>query len=268
MKATLSDGEDEAGTGTGRLPLYQIVANALRTEILSGDFPVGSMLPSEGELSRRFEVSRQTVRAALRALTEDALVRSQQGVGTIVRRAVSDEFVHHVDSFHDMFPADLFPGDLATIYDEVSDDLMGLPPYARDLPAAEAGGGKWLRVAGRRFTEQHNTVFAELEVFIAERFSGIRRVLNAPLGASLGQAIAVIYGEAIGEVEQMVHPVAADDVRGRKLDVAAGAWVMEVCRVYKTSRGDVAVVSFNRYLLQNFALSMTFRRPRNEEARQ
>ena len=37
----------------------------LREQILRGDFPAGSMLPTEQQLCSRFDVSRQTVRAAL-----------------------------------------------------------------------------------------------------------------------------------------------------------------------------------------------------------
>ncbi|MEM8878411.1 MAG: phosphonate metabolism transcriptional regulator PhnF, partial [Pseudomonadota bacterium] len=45
----------------------------------------GSMLPTEAELSRQFEVNRHTIRRALRALAEDGLVRAEQGRGTFVQ---------------------------------------------------------------------------------------------------------------------------------------------------------------------------------------
>ena len=48
------------------MPLkYQLLASALREQILRGDCPPGSMLPTEQQLCRSFDVSRQTVRAAL-----------------------------------------------------------------------------------------------------------------------------------------------------------------------------------------------------------
>ena len=64
--------------------LYLRVARTLKQEILSGTFPVGSQLPTEAELCERFDVSRHTVREALRRLREDHVVASRQGAGTIV----------------------------------------------------------------------------------------------------------------------------------------------------------------------------------------
>src|ERR1700733_15713490 len=63
-------------------PLYLQVVRALKDEIVSGVFPVGSQLPTEEELCVRFSVSRYTVREALRRLREDSLVSSRQGAGT------------------------------------------------------------------------------------------------------------------------------------------------------------------------------------------
>jgi DNA-binding GntR family transcriptional regulator len=65
-------------------PLYMQVVRALKDEIVSGIYPVGSQLPTEEELCDRFSVSRYTVREALRRLREDSLVSSRQGAGTTV----------------------------------------------------------------------------------------------------------------------------------------------------------------------------------------
>jgi GntR family transcriptional regulator len=59
-------------------------SEALRNEIAAGDHAAGSRLPTEAELSARFEVSRPTVRAALRELQALGLVRTEHGVGSFV----------------------------------------------------------------------------------------------------------------------------------------------------------------------------------------
>ena len=67
------------------MPLkYQLLASALREQILRGDFPAGSMLPTEQQLCSRFDVSRQTVRAALDCLTGEGLIQRRQGSGSRV----------------------------------------------------------------------------------------------------------------------------------------------------------------------------------------
>src|SRR6201985_3229058 len=63
---------------TSNDPLYLQLVRALKEEIVSGVYPVGSQLPTEEELCERFSVSRYTVREALRRLREDNLVPPRQ----------------------------------------------------------------------------------------------------------------------------------------------------------------------------------------------
>jgi len=58
----------------------------LREEIVSGRLGFGSPLPSEGQLCRRFDVSRVTVRRALAHLKGERLIESRAGVGHFVAR--------------------------------------------------------------------------------------------------------------------------------------------------------------------------------------
>lgn len=64
--------------------LWRRIADELRVDIAGGALPVGSRLPGEAMLAQRFGVNRHTVRAALKALERDGLVRARQGSGTFV----------------------------------------------------------------------------------------------------------------------------------------------------------------------------------------
>ncbi|GAA3134490.1 GntR family transcriptional regulator [Streptosporangium carneum] len=66
-------------------PKYAQLVQALQRRIESGDYPPGSMLPSENQLINEFGVSRPTVVAALRVLREQGWIESQQGKGRFVR---------------------------------------------------------------------------------------------------------------------------------------------------------------------------------------
>lgn len=66
------------------IPLYKQIEMVLRNEILVGNLPKDSILPSEQEFCSKFDVSRITIRKALDELTRDGLVLRQQGKGTIV----------------------------------------------------------------------------------------------------------------------------------------------------------------------------------------
>lgn len=65
-------------------PFYAQIADALRAEILGGEYQPGGQLPSERELRDRFKVSGNTVRAALVQLRAEGLVTSHQGRGVFV----------------------------------------------------------------------------------------------------------------------------------------------------------------------------------------
>lgn len=59
----------------------ELVADAIRGQIASGEVVGGNALPNETELMREFEVSRQTVREALRVLETEGLIEVQRGAG-------------------------------------------------------------------------------------------------------------------------------------------------------------------------------------------
>jgi GntR family transcriptional repressor for pyruvate dehydrogenase complex len=64
------------------------IAGAIRDAIVSGDLIVDERLPSEAELAEQFEVSRPTVREALKRLAAQSLIRTQRGAfgGAFVNR--------------------------------------------------------------------------------------------------------------------------------------------------------------------------------------
>ncbi|MFE9561686.1 GntR family transcriptional regulator [Streptomyces sp. NPDC006487] len=62
------------GGGPAAMPKYQRIAAALRRELDLTALTPGARLPSERTLAARYEVNRQTIRAALQHLREDGLV--------------------------------------------------------------------------------------------------------------------------------------------------------------------------------------------------
>lgn len=67
-----------------RSALSDQVINALRAQISSGEWPVGSRIPTESELVEQLGVARNTVREAVRALAHNGLLDIRQGSGTYV----------------------------------------------------------------------------------------------------------------------------------------------------------------------------------------
>jgi len=64
--------------------LYRQIADSILVLIESGEYPVGSRLPSERELAERFSVSRPTIREAVIALEAKGRVTVKTGSGVYV----------------------------------------------------------------------------------------------------------------------------------------------------------------------------------------
>lgn len=65
-------------------PMYRQIAEDLREQIESGRFPPGSKLPTELELRERYDASRNTVRDAIKSLTNLGLTETRPGQGTFI----------------------------------------------------------------------------------------------------------------------------------------------------------------------------------------
>lgn len=79
----LARASDSHSFGRGNMSFkYLQLAAALQAEIVQGAFP--DKLPTEKELTERYQVSRQTVRQALERLVELGLIEKRQGSGSRV----------------------------------------------------------------------------------------------------------------------------------------------------------------------------------------
>ena len=68
----------------GGIPLHHQLSAILRSNITSGQYGFGALLPGETTLMTLYGVSRATVRRALLSIEAEGLVRRQQGKGTVV----------------------------------------------------------------------------------------------------------------------------------------------------------------------------------------
>jgi len=65
-------------------PKYRVVYNWIVESMSNGSLKLGARLPSENELSQRFQLSRQTIRHAIDLLEQQKLVTRVRGSGTYV----------------------------------------------------------------------------------------------------------------------------------------------------------------------------------------
>lgn len=109
------------------------VVEALGTAIISGDYPVGSVLPGDVELAQRFSVSRTVLREAMKTLAAKGLVVPKARIGT---RVTEPQFWNMFDSdvltWH--FEAGVSEDFLLNLYDI----RLAFEPAAAELAAERA----------------------------------------------------------------------------------------------------------------------------------
>ena len=75
-----------------RPKLSESVVAAIRKQLLAGEILPGQKLPTEGQLTETFGVSRTVIREALAELAADGLVEPRQGAGVFVIEHISTAF--------------------------------------------------------------------------------------------------------------------------------------------------------------------------------
>ncbi|EPX80235.1 FadR/GntR family transcriptional regulator [Litoreibacter arenae] len=88
------------------------IAASIRDAIIAGELIVDARLPSEAELAEQFNVSRPTVREALKRLAAQALIRTQRG-------ATGGAFVNHL-TYPDAYAQQITTSTLLLSMNEVS----------------------------------------------------------------------------------------------------------------------------------------------------
>lgn len=82
--------------------LYVQLFEILKGRIETGEWAVGSQIPTEEDLCKTYEVSKATVRLAVSELARQGYLRRQQGKGTFVCKRVIPEGLSMVTSFKEL----------------------------------------------------------------------------------------------------------------------------------------------------------------------
>ncbi|WP_099038591.1 GntR family transcriptional regulator [Mycobacterium neglectum] len=232
---------------------YLQVARTLRKEIVDGVYPVGSQLPTEQQLCERFEVSRYTVREALRRLRDDNLVASRPRAGTlVVPRPEATSYAQDVMSINDLLAfasgAQLaIESNAMVMIDERLAERTGL-----------SVGTEWLAVRGFRVDGTAAPVCAT-EYYINRAFAAVGRLLQRHSGP-IFPLIEDLFGVSVVEVRQEISAVPVTAELADALQVDVGTAALEMQRTYKTSDGEVAQVTVNTHPSSRYRHSMTMRR--------
>lgn len=183
-------------------PMYRRIADELRGEIESGRLGPGHQLPTEDQLSKQFDASRNTIRDAIKSLITLGLVETRPGHGMFV--------ADRIDPFITTLSADpetgFGGGEEATYLSEVSDQHRRptVSPPRVELHTASGEIAARLRVtAGTQLVSRHQERFIDeipwslQTTFYPMSFvaRGAGRLLDT---ASIGQGTVTYLEQALG----------------------------------------------------------------------
>ena len=84
------------------IPLYFQLKTLILEEIKSGNYQVGSIIPTEKEFSEIFQISRTTVRQAITELVQEGWLYRVKSKGTFVSQPkINQNFIQKLESFND-----------------------------------------------------------------------------------------------------------------------------------------------------------------------
>ena len=214
--------------------LYRRIARELAQQIVAGKYPVGALLPTEMELCEHYQVSRHTMREALRDLTEQGLITRRKGLGTQVADKTQHKGLNHpLACLEDLFfLAQNNPRVVKRIDEVVADyDLaqtIGCEP-----------GSRWLHVASiREDNEKKDAPICWTDSYARPVFSKVRQLVRSDPFALISDLIETHYGIQSEEVRQTISAVTVSAKIAKVLDVAAGSPALKIVRRYLDHDGN------------------------------
>lgn len=244
---------------SGRQPHYVRLAQSLLRDIETGRYPVGSLLPTEIELTRHFNMSRHTVREAMRRLQQLGVVTRQQGIGTRVKAAATaTRYVHKVDSIADLFQ---YVRDARLVIDR-RDDVTADEALAGKLGCRE--GHRWIRLTGVRHIKGSNSALCFTEVYISYEYAAVAESVGRTQ-MPIYKLIEQKFGVQIVEVRQQIRAVALCSAIARTVEAKPNTPGLSIVRHYVSSEERVVEIAFNTYPADRFTYSERLRRDQSAE---
>jgi len=207
-------------------PRYAQVASDLMERIAAGEYPIGSLLPKEVDLSAKYGISRHTTREALRRLDEAGLVARRRRVGTEILAAVpAASYRQPINSIDDL----LQYGEATEIKVRRKARVKCNSALAKMLGCEK--GREWFRVETIRTRPGEPRPICHTTVYLNCELDGIDRRIGA-LAGPISAMIETIYGLRITEIEQSVQAVSLNTASAKRLRVEPGSPALQAIRRY------------------------------------
>jgi GntR family transcriptional regulator len=236
--------------------LSATVQDELRQRIDQGRLPAGSRLPSEPDLAVELQVSRATLREALRALEEEGLLRRRQGSGTYV--ADRPRMANSLDVNFGVTEAIRAAGMRAGI---ANGRHWVEPASAAEAARLELEPGQDVLVVERVRTAEDKPVVLSRDVVPSRLVGDHAQVVEQMLHASIYEVLERDLGVVIHHGVARFRPVRADHAVAGRLSVPRGELLLYLWQVDYAEDGAAVLSSHEFHLADAFDFTVVRRGP-------
>ena len=235
-------------------PRYRDIAAELQKEIRLGSTPIGKLLPTETELMARFSASRQTVREALRIITEQGLIVRRAGLGSVV---IATEppvlFTHSVKSLNEWL----------RYSNETYRDVVRTSEIVAERKLAALlkcePGKHWFLIEAVRRSDQFSAPLGWTEIYVLRKFAGV--VKRRDHGRTpVHEQIARMFGETIEHAQLEVFVRGMPASIAKPLGVKVGSPALTIIRRYYGVQDELFEVTVTTHPEGRYTYTMDMHR--------
>ena len=229
------------------------LARHLTEQIESGHYAVGATIPTEAELQQRYDVSRHTVREALRTLKTRGLLTARAGVGTVVRaKAPPSSFMQGFGTLEEVIQF----SEATRMKLLERDSLIADAALADRIGARE--GQEWLRITLLRHRPREATPAGIVQIYLRpEHAEVVAEVESARIPVL--RLVERRFGARIAEVVQQIVAARLTPTQARLLQARSGQPALHVTRQYFDSQDRLVMATDAFYPSDRFSHNTRFR---------
>jgi GntR family transcriptional regulator len=243
---------------TGARPRLRSVSvqDELKQRIDRGELPAGTRLPSEPELAAELQVSRATLREALRTMELEGLLRRRQGSGTFV--AEHPRMANSLDVNFGVTDAIRAAGMTPGI---AHGRHWVEPASAGEAALLELEPGQDILVIERVRTAEGSPVVLSRDLVPSRLVEGRDLVVEAMLERSIYDVLERDLGIVIHHGVARFRPVRADHAVAGRLGVSRGELLLYLWQVDYAQDGTPVISSHEFHLADAFDFTVVRRGP-------
>ena len=234
-------------------PRYLQLRTLIEGDIRNGTYPVGSLLPKEEILAQRYEVSRHTVREALRGLVQAGMIERFPSRGTVVKSdaplVTGQKFIAGVANVHDVlqYTAKSRLAILMRSHSTLSHALAG------ELGMESAAGSEWICFAGSRLSVDDESPIGCSTLYVLPEYEHIGAALEQQGGSVFG-LLNTLFGVEVRRVWQKIEAALMPDSAPFVFRDHYGKPALRLLRAYFDANGTMLTFSDNHFLSDRFQL--------------